>query len=149
MTHYRQTLREAVVTLVTGLPTTGVNVFSGRGKPIPSSRLPALRVRPVAEASQRHSGGKTSGDNPLMRTLELGITATAAGTEYDDTLDEVAAEVEAAIGGDPTLGGLVLDCVLSRSEFDEYPDGDKASGSVTLVYRLLYRTKINAPDAAV
>lgn len=147
--HYRKAIREHVVVLVSNLETTGTNVFSGRGKPIPSSRLPALRVRAVAEASERHAGGKTSGENPLMRTFELGVSIHAAGQEYDDTIDAAAAEVEAALGADPTLGGRVIDSVLSRTEFEEFADGDKPAGAAHLIYRVRYRTAINAPQSAV
>lgn len=148
MAHYRQVLREAIAATVSGLPTTGASVLSGRGKPLPQSRLPALRIRPVAEASERHAGGKPSGENPIMRTLEIGITAMAAGDDFDDVLDRIAEEVETVIGADPTLGGMVLDCILSRTEFDEYSAGDKPSGTTTLIYRIRYRTAINAPHSA-
>ena len=60
-----------------------------------------------------------------MRTLELGVTAMAAGAEFDDTLDDISAEVETAIGADPTLGGLVLDCVLTRTESTSIPTETK------------------------
>ena len=42
--HVRKQIRDAIVTLVTGLTTTGSNVFAGRTYALQDSELPALRV---------------------------------------------------------------------------------------------------------
>jgi len=44
MAHVRQSIRDNVVTAVTGLSTTGSNVFRSRVYPLGTNKLPALCV---------------------------------------------------------------------------------------------------------
>ena len=48
MAHARQSIRDNVVTAVTGLSTTGTNVFRSRVYPLGENKLPALCIYTVA-----------------------------------------------------------------------------------------------------
>ena len=49
MAHVRQSIRDNIVTAVTGLSTTGSNVFRSRVYPLGTNKLPALYVYSNAE----------------------------------------------------------------------------------------------------
>jgi len=51
MSHVRQQIREAVATRLTGLTTTGVNVFASRVYSLADEKLPALAVYTRSESS--------------------------------------------------------------------------------------------------
>ena len=52
MAHYRQQIRERVATTLTGLATTGSNVFQSRVYPLENNKLPCLLVYTTEEASE-------------------------------------------------------------------------------------------------
>lgn len=142
MSHIRTGIRHAIAARVTGLATTGNRVASGRGKPLDAAKLPALRVRFLGEAIDRGAmGGR------LDRAGDVGVTAYAAGADFDDVLDLIAAEIETAMAPDGLHAG-VLDHRLVRTEHDEYAAGDRPAGSITLVYRVRYSTRADAPGEA-
>ena len=52
MAHYRQQIRERVATTLTGLTTTGSNVFQSRVYPIEENKLPCLLIYTKDETSE-------------------------------------------------------------------------------------------------
>ena len=52
MAHYRQQIRERVATTLTGLTTTGSNVFQSRVYPIENTELPCLLIYTREESSE-------------------------------------------------------------------------------------------------
>lgn len=144
MTHARQTIREAFVTALTGLSTTGARVYASRTQPLSRGDLPALLVYAQDENAETSSG----------RTLDRTVTITvegvaAANSDLDDTLDDIAEEVEAAIGADPTVGGVVRDAVYQASEIEFDPDGETQGGMIRLAFAVDYRTTESNPGTIV
>lgn len=129
MPHKRQTIRDAVVALLTGLSTTGTRVYSGRVYPSGTANVPGLNV---TTPSDRNSGTFPANRKAQVRELTVLIEARvkpADGADSpQDQLDDIELEVQAALMADVTLGGLVLqvapgDSVFSLSGKAERPTG--------------------------
>lgn len=140
MSHARQQIREAVATLVTGLTTTGSNVFQSRVYRLQASELPALLVYTNTETVERSH--MTSG---LVRELTLRVEGIAkALANIDDTLDTIGAEVEAALGGQEPAG--VEDLVLQSADVTINGEGEQQVGAIVMDYLVRYRTNEAAPE---
>ena len=124
MAHVRQSIRDNVVTTVTGLSTTGSSVFRTRIYPLETGNLPGLCVYTQTE----DSGIDTLGSRNLTRTVDVLI--------------------EAAMATDVTRGGYAKDCLLTRSEFEFSDEGDRPIVMGRLTYAVQYRTAINNAQAA-
>lgn len=140
MSHARQQIREAVATLVTGLTTTGSNVFQSRVYRLQASELPALLVYTNSETVERSH--MTSG---LVRELTLRVEGIAkALANIDDTLDTIGAEVEAALGGQEPAG--VEDLVLQSADVTINGEGEQQVGAIVMDFLVRYRTNQAAPE---
>jgi len=144
MAHLRKRIRDAVVTALTGLASTGPRVYPTRVYPIQPGALPALCVYTLSEASEVHSMGP---DRALLRQLDLVVQAVAKVNDtLDDTLDQICLEVEGAIGTAPTLGGLCYDCTLASTRITVEGEGEKETGSAVMVFSLRYRSRAADPS---
>ena len=72
MAHVRQSIRDNVVTTVTGLSTTDSNVFSSRVYPLCTNKLPALCVYTNSEAVEFTHLDRT---RDIDRTVDIVIEA--------------------------------------------------------------------------
>jgi len=118
MTHPRQTIRESLVTLLTGLPLTGSRVYGSRLSPVEEGSLPALRIYADSEqASPLVIHAQTTRERDITYRIEIVARANA---DLDDALDAIAEQVEGALvaaadstwlGG--TLGALSTEIELS------------------------------------
>ena len=141
MAHVRQSIRDNVVTAVTGLTTTGTNVFRSRVYPLGENRLPALCIYTAAEEVEYN---RLNQPRDVDRTVEIVIEAyVRAVSNYDTTLDTICVEVEAAMAADVTRGGSAKDCKLAQTEFDFSDEGDRPIGTARLTYAIDYRTAKN------
>jgi hypothetical protein len=146
MPHHREAIRDAVVTACTGLATTSTRVYRSRVYPIASHLLPALLIYANGETSEREViiGVATK----LIRRCEIVVEGFARATaDVDETLDDIAAEVETAIGGSQ-LSGNARDCTLTGTEIEIVDGGDQPLGVVRLTFAVTYRTAENNPTAA-
>ena len=145
--HVRQRIREQVATTVTGLATTGSNVFQSRVYSLSDDVLPALLVYSVSESSDIDSMGPIGS---LTRTLSLSIEGYVKNvSDYDDVIDDVCKEVEIAMAGDKTLNGLAQNSYLSGTDINYNGEGEQPVGIVTMNYVIQYRTATNAPETAL
>jgi hypothetical protein len=145
MPHVRQQIREAVAAAVTGLATTGANVHQSRIKPL-AAGLPALLVMTNDEAVDV---GTINANPVLERVLEVEVAALAkAASNVDDTLDTIAAEVEAVLGN-TTLAGLVDSLALSGINVDFDETLDQPAGRLSLRFRAHYFTTANNATTAI
>ncbi len=88
--HIRQQIRERVGTTLTGLTTTGSNVFQSRVYNLEDSKLPAIIIYTKSEDSELLEMGST---RTLQRNLSLVVEAyVKANSNYDDTIDTIAKE---------------------------------------------------------
>jgi hypothetical protein len=147
MSHVRQQIREQVATTVTGLATTGSNVFQSRVYPLQDANLPALLVYSINEDSNADVMGST-----LVAQRDLNIVIEGyvkATTDFDDTVDTICAQVEAAMGADRTLNNLAKFSQLVSTEINYNGEGESPVGVVTLTYAVQYRTAVNDAESSL
>jgi hypothetical protein len=145
--HLRRQIRERAATTLTGLTTTGSNVFQSRVYPMESAGLPGLCIYTTDEAIEIQSMG---GTRNVSRDLTLIIEGYAsASSNIDDTMDAIGKEVEVAMSGDITLNDLAQDSYLSSVEITLSGDGSTGIGKITHSYTVVYQNAENAPDAAL
>ena len=145
--HIRQQIREKFGTTLTGLTTTGSNVFESRVYPLENASLPALIIYTKSETSEPIVIGT---QRLMSRDLLVVVEGYAKATSnFDDTIDTISKEVEAAIAADRTLDGLAKDTYLESTEIEFNSEGEKPLGYVSLTFLTNYYVKENAPDVAV
>lgn len=146
MSHVRQQIRERVASTLTGLSTTGTNVFQSRVYPLNESVLPALLVYSKNEDSEITTIGTSLGiERNLIITIEAYVKVT---TNFDDVIDTICAEVETALGNDIKLNNLAKFSYLQSTEIQYDGDGENPIGYVTMNYLVQYRTGQNTPETA-
>lgn len=107
MSHKRQLIREAIVTAITGLTTTGARVYSGNVYPKGLDNLPGLNV--IAANDRRDDSVPVSGkaqQRVVTITIEARVKPPSGGHTPQDQLDDIESEVQAALMATPTLGGV-------------------------------------------
>ena len=145
--HLRRQIRERAATTLTGLTTTGSNVFQSRVYPMESAGLPGLCIYTTEETVEMQSMGAT---RHVSRDLTLIVEGYAtASANVDDTLDQIGKEIEVAMSGDITLNDLAQDSYLSSVEITLSGDGSTGIGKITHSYTVVYQNAENAPDAAL
>ena len=146
MTHVRQQIRDDIVTTLTGLTTTGSNVFRSRIFPLEETNLPALCIYTKSEASEYDTIGLPRSVN---RVLDVAVEAYVKGvSNYDNTLDTIAVEVEEAIAADITLGNLAKDAQITAFEADFAGDGEQPVAVGRFTVTVEYRTVENDVETA-
>lgn len=147
MSHVRQQIRDDIVTTLTGLTTTGSNVFRSRIFPLEDTSLPALCIYTKSEVSEYDTIGLPRSVN---RVLDVAVEAYVKGvSNYDNTLDTIAVEVEEAIAADVTLGGLAKDAQITAFEADFAGDGEQPVAVGRFTVTVEYRTVENDVETAV
>jgi len=141
MAHARTQIRDAIVTQLTGLPTTGGNVFKNRVYALEPTALPAIVVTTDTEEIDPNATGQ------LHRSMEVTLRLLAKATDgLDDTLDDMAAEVETAMAnGFPLGAGISQQITLVAVAVELNGEGDQPHGVMTLTYRVDYFTATGVP----
>jgi hypothetical protein len=143
MPHPRQLIREAVCAQLVAADTAAESrVFETRIIPIRQPELPAIAVYTLEE-SVEESG---SAPRELKRVLQLMVEGAATGADIDDTLDDLALEIERAMHSDETFGGTASDALMASTDVEILEQGQKLIGVVRIVYQVTYYT--HAPEAA-
>ena len=136
MAHKRQSIRERVASTLTGLTTTGSNVFQSRVYPIENTKLPCLLIYTREETSE-----------PLVmnppRTIEKVLSLVVEGyvkanTNFDDTIDTICEEVEEALFTDRLINDLALDSFLINTDISYNGEGDNPLGIVVMTFQITY-----------
>jgi hypothetical protein len=142
MAHARQTIREAVATTLTGLSTTASRVYQTRFHRLAQTDLPCLLIYTLAETVERSA--MTDGKS-LVRNLSLRVEGVAEATSnLDDTLDNIGAEVEAALN--ETSPASVEELVLQNVEINISTEGEKPTGMIAMDYLITYRQTSGTPS---
>ena len=146
MSHVRTQIRNRIATLVTGLPTTGANVYKMRRYALDDSKLPAICVYTTDESSSLI----TIGTRTLRRVINVMVEVFVKGssTTVSDTIDGICISVEEAIAADFGLNGLAKSCVLTATETDVNIEGEQGIGTARLVYAVEYVTSIGDVETA-
>ncbi len=136
MAHLRQQIRERVATTLTGLTTTGSNVFQSRVYPLENTKLPCLLIYTREESSEPLDMGPP-------RTIEKRLSLVVEGyvkanSNYDDTIDTITKEVETALYGDRLINNLAKDSFLVSTDISFNGEGDNPLGIVVMTFEIPY-----------
>ena len=146
MAHVRKLIRDHITTTLTGLTTTGSNVFQTRFFPLEDTKLPALCIYTKSEDTEYST---MTVPRTQMRVLEVSVEAYVKGTaNLDNTLDTIAVEVEEAIAADITLGGVAKDAQITAFEADFAGDGEQPVAVGRFTITVEYRTVENDVETA-
>lgn len=141
--HLHKQIRGAVVTKLTGLTTSGSRVYANRLAPLPDTTLPSLTITLDDETAE---GLTVHQPQAQERTLTLSVSAMAkASAGLDDTLDLMSKEVEIALSGGITIGGVHLDVLYTGMQFDD-EQLDKPVGVKRMTFSIVFTAMNNAPD---
>ncbi len=144
--HLRKQIRMAAAAALTGLGTTGAHVYPSRTEDLEDANLPALRVYTRNEEVV----GKTAGNNPIYdRLLELLVEGVVkADAALDDTMDQIAKEVEQALAANQGIGGAKF-VFLSHTEIDMESEGERDRGLIMMTFNVNYHAAAGSPDVAL
>jgi hypothetical protein len=144
-THARQQIREAVATALTGLTTTATRVFQSRMRPASDSQVPCLLITCDSELIE------STVQSRQQRELTLTIQGIAKGTTtLDDTLDQIALEVETALQAAGSLGGKVPGGLVLQRHQVEFDDSlDKPVGVIVMEFKAGFFTTAGVPGSFV
>jgi len=146
MSHVRKQIRDAVVTALTGLSTTGNRVYKSRIYPLETGKLPGLAIYTKSEEIQNNTIGAP---RTQIRILEVMVEAyVMANTAFDDTIDAISLEVEEALYTNSSLGGKAKGLDVVAFESDYSGDGEKVVGVGRFTVQVTYSTKENDIETA-
>ena len=141
-------IRERIGVTLTGLATTGSRVYQSRVYPIQAAQLPCLLIYTTEESSGPVEIG--AGTRLIERRARVVVEAVVkAVSNFDDTLDTIAKEVEIAIAGDVFLNNLVHDCALTETRIRYIGESDQPVAVAQLIYTVSYFNREDLPDTAV
>jgi hypothetical protein len=142
--HVRKTIRDAIATALTGLTTSGANVFASRVYELQDADLPGLRIYTNDETVDvLHDQADAE------RTIELVIECCAKkASGFDDQIDDMVKEVETAIGAAQTAGGA-RHIDLTGIEIEMEGEAEKPVGVARVKFNVCYFTALGAPTTAL
>lgn len=144
--HLRQQIRDAATTLLTGLTTTSTRVYKSRVDPLYDSVLPALLVDTLGP-DEIEPISMTGAGRLMAWRIALQVKAVVkAVSGYQDTLDTIAKEVQAAIAGDNTLSGKCKWINPRSHETELTGEGEKPIAVCTMQFEVYAVSALNAPD---
>ena len=146
--HVREQITAAVVTAVTGLATTGANVFRDRdtdAKPLQEAELPGLTVQDDGDPAEIVSRGTS---RVLERTMRVTISAHVKSVSgYSSQLNQILKELEVAIAG-ASLGGAKFGTLASVEAREVSEGAENPSVRQAFVFEFPYYTAWGVPDVA-
>jgi len=144
MSHARQQIREAIVTLLDAI--TDVTGYVKPFRTAPHDRSPDIVVYTTTDEIMH----QYDADNKYIHalTVEVEIRKKANDT-LDDDLDALCSKVEVKMFTDPTLGGKVKQTELIQTDIKFDGEGNKDTGLATLTFEVWYRTVRTAPETIV
>jgi hypothetical protein len=146
MAHIRTSIRDNIKTTLTGLTTTGANIFMSRVYPIGAAKLPGIILYTESE-SVNHLSMKPP--RTQMRTMSVTAEIYVRGvSDYDDTIDTISAEIETALYTDITRGGLARDTRVTGFAAQFSNDGDQPVAYAGVTIEVDYVTIEGSPEAS-
>ena len=144
MAHIRKQVREKVVTLLTGLVTTGTNVYHGH--PYPADSYPCLFVYTPSESIELDDEGS---DREQERAMTFIVEGQCKAVPFQSQFDSIAEEVETAIFADQFLGGLADGIDLDLTEENPTSELEGVAGVITMTFTVHARTAKGVPGTAI
>jgi hypothetical protein len=146
MSHVRKLIRDDVVTTLTGLATTGTNIYRSRVYPLAANKLPGITIYTKSDASEYATNVRP---RTILRTLTVVVEAyVQALSDYDSQLDTIAVEIEEALAADVTRGGYAKDTRIVAFDAEYSGDGDLPVASAVFTIEVLYSTLENDAETA-
>ncbi len=147
MAHVRKLLRDSITSTLTGLSTTGSNVYQSRVYPLASNKLPGLLIFSKNEEVEYSSMGLPRiQERTVSFTLEIYVKGVSG---YDNSLDQICLEIEEALYADITLDGNAANLMLRDFSAEFSGDGDQPIALASMTIDVLYRVRENNPDIAI
>ena len=135
MSHARQQIRDAVATAVTGLATTGSNVFKTRVHKLEQQSLPAVIVYTLQEDAQRETLSPRKQSRMVRVALDIAVQQIDAA---DAALDMIAAEIEVAVEaawqGRAGAWEFIRDITLNSTAIAMTGEGEQRALGMVLTY---------------
>lgn len=148
MAHYREQIRKAVITAVTGLTTTSTRVESGPVYNLADDMSPTLAVWTRRSTPDYETGQLQCAPLWVAEVVIEGYVK--AFTDLLDTLDDIASEVETAIYADSALAALCNGYMeLGEQNIEMDLEGDKPLGKIEMIFNVYYHAAEGAPDSKV
>lgn len=143
--HMRKQALDAITTAVTGLATTGANVFLGRVSPLEREQVPALVIRGGPERIEPDGLTRPRFQQRFYQVDVLVHVREA--DDYEEVLNQIIKEVETALASGSVPAGFGAKTITLR--FIEAPL--KAQNELTYVqsamnFEVFYVAAENAPD---
>lgn len=135
MAHLRQQIRDRITTTLTGLTTTGSNVYQTHVYPLSEGQLPGIAIYTKSHTFEPLS---ISPPRRLRNELDVSIEIYAKGAASDNTLDTICEEVEAALYADASLNDLAQDAYLTDIDIEHSGEGDQPVTIGRMTYRVEY-----------
>lgn len=146
MAHVRKQIRDRISsTLSSGVALVSSRVYPSRVYPLTEANLPAVTV---------YSGVETSSllnmsNKDMIRNVTVNVDAYVRITDtFDDDIDAICVQIEAAMAGDFTVNNLAKDAILTSTEIDFSGDTEQPIGVARLTYNVRYVTAIDDAEAA-
>jgi hypothetical protein len=147
MPHIRKQIRDALITRLTGLATTGTKIYRSRVYPLAEGKLPGIVLYTNSEQVDYLTMRLPRTEK---RVLSVSVEIYVKGIiNYDDTLDEVCLEIESAIYSDVTLGGLAKDTQVISFNSEYNGDGDQPICVGKMDIQVTYSVLENSSATAV
>ena len=147
MAHVRTSIRNNIETTLTGLTTTGSNVYVTRLFPLAAGKLPGLCIYTRNEAIRNST---VQPPRTQVRNLDVIVEAYVRGTgSIDDTIDTISVEVEEALATDVTRGGYAKDTNVTSFEVEYDGEGEQSIGVARFTISVDYVTLENDIETAV
>lgn len=144
MSHVRQQIRAAVATAAATIATSAT-VYTSPVYPFDS--LPCIAVFTRNEVAEFDS---ITRPRTSVRDCEIIIEVRAkSATGADNTIDQIAAELEAVLAADVTLGGITRDLRFASFSLDVSGEADKPTMLGTLVFEARYRVSETSAETAL
>ncbi len=144
MAHRRKEIRDRVITALTGLTTTGSNVFATKVHPLSANSLPGLCVYTSKEENE-YTTSKPPRNIKHELTVNVDIYVDIV-TNYENTIDQIAVEIESALYADRTLNGNANDLRLVGLSTEYNDEGASPLGIMSLATQITYFTQEGTPD---
>ena len=146
MAHVRQQIRDNVVTTLTGLSTSGSNVFRSRVYPMETAKLPGLAIYTEGEETAYET---VKSPRTQIRTLTITVDCFVTSvSNFDSSIDTMCSEIEEALATDLTRGGLAKDTKLVSFESDFSGEGEQPIAIGKLSVEITYSTLENSVETA-
>lgn len=138
MSHQRTVIRNKIRDLlIAGNTAAADKVFANRVVPIQEDELPCITVYTNGETAEIYNTAPRELERRLSVVVEI---ANKVEETIDESLDDLAKEVEYILDQDDTVGGTASDIVYQGSDLAIRDEGENLIGALRLTYEVKYYT---------